>query len=276
MVTQPNTPEQQSALDVVTAIFASYGLQTLTPTIINLVQTGATVDTITMALRDTPEYAARFPAMKALNAAKRGFNEAQYIQYETVAAQTEAQYGLPSGFLTDAHRIEQLLVNNVSASQLQSRAQINAAAAINAPQETRDALRDLYGIDKGALTAFYFDPDNSEPYLQKVTAAATLAGAADRQQIELDRATAERLSALGLSDQAVNSAFGTVANLGSLTGGIGEVVDQASLVDAAFGDAAAQRKVQRVVGGRVAQFQQTQGAAAAQGGIVGLGQSSTR
>ena len=211
--------------------------------------------------------------MQALNAKGQGFSEADYINYERNAAQTEQQYGFPKGFLTDSHRIAGMLEAGVSASEVNTRAQINAAASLTAPQETKDALKNLYGLDQSALAAYYFDPENSLPYLQKQYSAASIAGAAAKQAIGIGTTEAERLAAQGVSDAQAASGFAQVSANTALTAGIGETASQQTLIDAAFGNAQAAQQVQRIGQGRVNQFQSGGGAQAGQAGVAGLSTS---
>lgn len=267
-----------NAYDSLASYFSLYNLQSLLPVIQNFMKQGITDQaTLMLNLRQSPEYKARFPAMETLNQKGRGFSEADYINYERNAASTEQQYGLPKGFLTDQHRITEMLTKDVSASEVVDRAKLNQAVAMDAPQETKDALKNLYGLGQDALTAFYFDPDNALPYLQRQYASATIAGEAARQSIDINRTTAEDLAAQGVSADAAAQGFGKVAGLTALEYGSGETVSQADLIAAAVGnDAAAAAKVNRVGGGRVAAFSGGGSAAGTQGGVSGLGVSGTR
>jgi len=266
-----------NAYDTLNAILAQFGLQSLSGNLQTYMQQGITDQAALLAnIRATPEYKARFPAMTVLNQKGRGFSEADYINYERSAAATEQQYGFPKGFLTDPHRIQGMLENDVSASEVTDRAKINASVALDAPQETKDALQRLYGLDQGAVAAFYFDPENSVPYLEKQAASAQIAGAAARQQVDIDRTTAETLQAQGISQAQAASGFATVQGLTGLEYGMGETASQADLVGAAFGQGPASAKVQRVAQGRVNQFAGGGGAQAVQAGVTGLGVSGSR
>jgi hypothetical protein len=262
-----------NAFEQIRAAFEAYGLQTLVPRIQEFMVQGITDPaSIILMLRSTPEYKARFPAMEALNQKGRGFSEADYINYERNAAEQEQRYGFPRGFLTDPGRVQQMLENDVSASELNERARLNAAVSINAPQELKDSLRRLYGLDESALAAYYLDPDNAVPYLEKQYAASSLAGQAARQQLDIDRQLAEDLVAQGITEAAGAQGFQQVAGLRGLQTGFGEQATQDEIIRATFGDQAASEKVERVVKGRTAEFSTTGGGAAeSQQGVVGLG-----
>jgi hypothetical protein len=270
-----DTQAQQDAFALLNAQFQAYGLGTLAPVIMDYVRQGYSGDTISMLLRQTPEYQARFPAMASLAARGQAMNEVDYVNYEINARQQEAQYGLPTGMLSDPQNIARMLENNVSASDLNQRVALNAAAGMDAPPELKQTLQDYYGLDStAALTAYYLDPEHSLDYLNQQMATAKIGAAARRQSLSLGVTDAQTLAAQGVTDAQANQAFGTVAALRGLEGGTGETVSQGTLVKAAFGDAAAQDQVTRVQKGRTAQFAQGGGASAAQQGITGLGSTT--
>ena len=272
------TDTNPNAFDALTSYFTAYGLESLLPEIQKYMRQGITDQaTLLLTLRQSQAYKDRFPAMAALNAKGRGFSEADYINYERNAASTESQYGLPRGFLTDPHRIQGMLEADVSASEVVERAKVNQAAALDAPQETKDALKNLYGLGQDALTAYYFDPNNALPYLQNQYASATIAGEAARQRLDISRTTAEALNAQGVSAAQADAGFQQVAGLTGLESGSGETVDQQTLIAAALsGDPTAKAAVQRVGQGRVGQFQGGGSVAGTQSGVAGLGSSGTR
>lgn len=262
-----------NAFEAIKNQFIQYGLESLVPKIQEYLEQGITdAATLILMLRQTPEYQRRFPAMAALNQKGVAITEADYINYERNAGELEQRFALPKGFLTDPTRIQQMLENDVSASELSDRVQLNAAAAYKAPQEVRNAMRDLYGLDETSLAAYYLDPDNAVPYLEKQYAAANVAGYAARQRIMLDRSTAEMLAEQGVTADQADQGFQQVAGLTGLSSGQGEQATQSDLIGATFGDAAAREKVQRVSSGRTAEFKQGGGAATGQSGVTGLGQ----
>jgi hypothetical protein len=268
---------KQSSKALIQSVLDSRGLGTLTNDIYTYLQSGVQdPNMLTQKLRtESQAYKDRFPGMDVMLKMGHNYNEGYYVNYETYAAGLEQQYGLPKGYLTDRNRITQLIENNVTASDLNARVQANAAAVMDAPQETRDALQRLYGVDAAGLTAYYLDPDNSLPYLQKQYAAASLAGQAAQQQIGVDRQTAERLAAQGLSEQQQAAAFAGVAAQHGLSAGA-NAVDQATLINAQFGDQAAQEAVTRLQRQRLAEFAGGGEAAGTTAGVVGLGSSGSR
>ena len=218
----------------------------------------------------------RFPAYNDMLKAGKGISIDQYVTYEKNISDAASLYGLPKSFVADRTYVADILKAGVSANEFAARAQIARDNSLLAPPETKQALQSLYGVTPGDLTAYWMDPDKALPILQQQATAAAVAGAGLANGVAVDRATAERIGAMGYSDAQVRSGFGSAAGQQALSTGNGETVSQQQLVDAQFGNVAAQQAVQRVQQGHVAQFQQGGGAQTVQSGVSGLGQSGTR
>jgi hypothetical protein len=258
----------QNAYTFLLETFRQYGLESLAGKIMGFLREGYDQATIPFLLRDTEEYKARFPAMEELSRKGVGFDEASYVNFERNALQQEQRYGLPKGMLSDPGRVRQMLVNDIDADDLNARVAMNAAAAQDAPQDLKDALRDYYGLDEGSLTAYYLDPDNSLSLLQRQSAAARVGQYAREQNLAVDRAKAEALAAQGYSEGQLREGMATAAALSGLG------LSQDTLMEAGMGDVAAQRAVREVQTARQAQFQGGGGAAETQQGVTGLRSSN--
>ena len=268
--------QQQGAVrDSLIAAFNQYGLGSLYTKIVEWAKQDYSADSIMLMLRETPEYKQRFPAMAALAAKGRGISESDYIKYERTAANFEQMYGLPDGMLTG--KVTELLTNEVSAEELQSRVQLAAAGSITAPEDFKAEMRDRFGIQPGDLTAYYLDPDTALPLLEKKYAMAIIGTEARRQGV--DGISTDYLGLLqneGVTQAAAKQGFGQVAYSEGLTVGAGETATTMDLAQNAFGtDAEAAKKVQRVAGSRTARFAQGGSYAGSSGGLTGLGASST-
>jgi hypothetical protein len=274
MATITTTEQKRTATQLLSEMFTQYGLSSLVPLLTTLIKEETDDAVVLMRIRQSAEYKDRFPAMAALNSKGIPFNEQNYFDYEIRANQLESQYGLPRGMLTSRDQIKNLLENNVDAQDLTRRMVLNAAASQTAPQETKDALQRLYGIDQGGLTAYYLDPQNSLSTLEQVSAAASIAGVADKQGFTIEREQAERLNAEGFSATQARDAFGTAASLRGLGKSTGQALSDADLTGAAFGDAAALQKVQTEQKRASAAFEGGGSAAASTSGISGLGRAS--
>ncbi len=268
------TQDQQNILASIQAVFSGYGINSLYAKIEQYVRDGYNADTISLMLRQTPEYAARFPAMATLNAKGRGISEAAYLDYERTAAQLEKQYGLPQGMLTG--NVTGMLEKDISASEMLDRVKMSVANSYNASPELKKALHDYYGIDGNGIAAYFVDPDIAEPLLQKQAASAAIGAAALQQDLNVNVLTAEQLQQLGVSAAQAQQGFGQVAGMKELFSGSGDTVSQDQAVQGVLaGDQAALQDVNRAAGGRKARFEQGGDILATQAGMSGLQSAAT-
>ena len=100
--------------------------------------------------------------------------------------------------------VTDLLLNEVDAEELRARAEMAGAAAITAPEDFKQTMRDYYGIDEGGLAAYFLDPDNVQASLERQSAAARTGAIAARQNVpNVARELAEDLYDQGIQDQNV-------------------------------------------------------------------------
>lgn len=268
--------QQQAAVrDSLTSLFNSYGLSGLYGKIVEWAKQDYSAETIVLMLRQTQEYKQRFPAMEELAKKGRGISEADYIGYERTAAAYEQAYGLPQGMLMN--NVGKLLLSDVSVQELEDRVQLAAAASITAPEDFKAEMRDRFGINQGALTAYYLDPDTALPLLEKQYAMAVIGTEARRQGVEgISTDFLGLLQNQGVTQDQAKANFGEVAYAEGLSVGAGETATTMDLAESAFGTSAdATRKVQRVAGSRKARFQGGGGYTGGREGLTGIGVSST-
>lgn len=267
--------EQRRIAQTVKAIFAQYGLGSLNAVIEDYARKDFSAESIAIMLRQTPQYKQRFPAMEALAAKNRAITEAEYIDYERTAAGLERQYGLPRDMLMG--RVTDLLTNEVSASELNDRVVLAASAAIQAPEDFRQTMRDFYDIDTGGLTAYFLDPQVATPLLEKQYASSIIGAEARRQGVGIDVYGAENLQELGISREQARTGFREVAQAAPLTEGRGDIVTQGQLISGTFAEnEQAQQAIERARGARRGRFQQGGGVLATSGGVAGAGTAATR
>lgn len=216
----------------VKAAFEMYGLSSLFPLIQQYAQQGLTEDQIYLNLRGTDAYKARFPAMATLSQQGRAITEAAYIDYERKASQMEQMYGLPKGMVMGS--ITDLLVNDVSAMELQDRIVLASADSITAPEDLKRQIQDYYGIDgEEAMRAYYLDPDIALPILKKQSASARIGVQAVRAGVtNVGRTLAEELQGLGVTEEAAGKGFQQVSYQSGLMAGRGDVASQDALIGA--------------------------------------------
>jgi len=266
------TAAQDATAAAVQNLFESYGLSGMYNTILDYARRGYGADTILLHLRQTPEYKARFPAMEALNKQGRAMTEAQYVDYEKQAAAIEQRYGFPKGMVMGS--VTDLLVGNVSAAELNDRAQIAVADSLQAPDDLKNTLRDYYGLDpETALRAYYLDPNKALPLLEKQSASARIGTWAARQGVTgVDRGLAEDLQGFGVTEAEAEQGFGRVAYQSGLGAGKGDVATQSQRIDANLrGDATAIGAVERAASSRRGRFEGGGQFASSRQGMAGIG-----
>lgn len=270
-----STTAPESAFGFMKRVLEQWGLGSLYEEAVGIFQRNpADPDMAWLEIRQTQAYADRFPGMAEMAAKGIGFDEGEYLEYERDLLGWEQEYGLPAGTLKG--RMKDLLIGDVSPSEVKERLDVNRAAALSAPKETRDALASMYGVDLGALTAYYLDPDRTVGELQKQFQAASIAGVGSRYGFGLSANEAERYAELGVTAQQAEAGFGDVAAMNSLTQGYGETVSRDEMLAGRLGgDVGAAARTARAVRSRQAGMRGGGGASEGRGGIAGLGSAST-
>ena len=165
---------QISALDTVKTALWQYGLDNLSDWATNRIMSSDNVPAaqILMDMRQTPEYQQRFPGMAARAAnGLPPITENEYINLEQAYSKTARNYQLPEGFMTPQEQAI-LIGHDVSAEEFQDRVINGYNVAMSAPKETRQLLKDYYGLHQGDLAAYYLDPTRAKNIWQKQTQSA--------------------------------------------------------------------------------------------------------
>lgn len=268
-----NASARRAVIAEVQGIFAQYGLSSLYGRIVEYAQAGYNAASIALMLRETPEYAQRFPAMQSLAAKGRAISEAEYVGYEQFAASLETRFGVPKGMLMG--QVTNLLTNEVSANELQDRVTLASADALTAPDDLKQQMQDYFGVGQDALTAYYLDPTIAMPLLEKQSAMARIGTQAARQYVQINAQTAQGLQELGVSEQQAQQGFGQVRRQTTFTEGRGETTTQAGLISGTFGNEDAAAKTQRIAASRTGRFQEGGGFVGSQSGVTGIGSGAS-
>ena len=267
---------QRATIQTLQAAFAEYGLQGLFPAIERFARQDLSEGMILLELRKTPEYQQRFPAMRALSEKGRVITEGEYIAFERNAAQLERAYGLPAGML-NKDAITNLLINEVSGRELEERVTMAAAGAFALSQEVRDTFSRFYGIDSGALTAYFLDPEKALPLLNKQFVSSQIGAEAAMQDITIQSRLAEELTERGVGVEEARRGFGEVRGLRALSEGRGDLASQEQLIGSRLmNQQDSEEAVQRAQAARVGRFQQGGGMLTGERGVVGAGTAATR
>jgi hypothetical protein len=207
----------QSAYDLLLAEFNRYGLGTLLDDVKDLIVTGADEASLTLALRQTKAYQARFAANKdRIAKGLRALSEAEYVTLEDQYQNVMRNYGLPATYYTkDATGkqagFEKFIAGDVSAAELEDRISIAQKRVIDAPPQVKEALRQFYpDIKDGEILAYTLDPEKGLADIQKKVLAAEIGGAAMGAKLGATAARSEELARYGVTAETARQGFGAI------------------------------------------------------------------
>ena len=274
----------ETANEIIRDALTMYGLESLLNNeeldLINLYQDTADMDAVWARIKQTQEYADRFPGMAALTAAGRAIGEYEYISLERQYAYAMSMYGLPANFYDGPEDFGNLIAGDVGPNELTARLSLASEAAISVPAEVKQQLEDYYGVTEQDLTAYYLDPERATNIFEERErfGAAQIGGAAIQTGMgPITRESAERISASGITETEARQGFQTVAatTLQEETASEQEDITETDVALGLMGiDEESRRKTEGRRQRRLAQFKQSGGPAATQAGYIGLGSAN--
>lgn len=251
----------QNAITVLTDRFNKYGLGSLVPKIKELAIAGASEDTISLQLQETPEYQQRFRANQ--DRIKRGLSvlsPADYLNLEDDYRQILRAYGLRQ-FDNDDY-VTQFISNDISTTELSNRVATAVQRVQNADPAILTTLRSFYGISDNDLVAYVLDPNQQFQKIERQVAAAEIGAAAGLQGLSTGVAVAEQLAAQGITKAQAQKGYATIADilptaekLSDIYGGTLDEYRQNEAEQEVFNTlASAQRKRQKLIEREAASF----------------------
>lgn len=261
------SPTSASAYELMVATLREWGLESLAPDVLALIQEGYTNDVIALRLQDTTGYKTRFAGNEARRQAGLPvLSPREYLATEAAYRQILESNGMPPGFYDQPSDFSGWIGSDVSPSEINERVGLAVSAAQRVDEGTRRAFRDLYGVQTNDLAAYFLDRERALPLVQKQARAASIAGAANNNGVQFDRGLSERLATSTLvGDSEVDTAVSTVTDLarqgsflGDLYGDPGYDLSTAA-EDVFFADSAARRRRQKLAGKQEADFSQGSG-----------------
>jgi hypothetical protein len=214
--------ERQSAYDQLYQEFDQYGLASLVTPLKGLIEDGLDVrsSSFRLKLRESEEYKKRFAAnAQRLQKGLRALSEAEYIGLEDQYQDVMRRYGLPESYYTkgDVGRqegFEKFISGDVSPVELEDRVQTAQRRVLNAPKEIKDALTQFYGaeVGNGDILAYVLDPGKAIENIKRKVTAAEIGGGALRAGLNVSRTRAEELEMAGVTKEAAQQGFGTIAS----------------------------------------------------------------
>lgn len=202
---------ERDAFMAVNALFKNFGLETLASKIFDYVKSGFSADTISILLQDTAEYKQRFVGNEARK--KAGLpvlNPAEYLATEAAYRQVMESAGLPKGFYDQNTDFADFIGKNVSPTEIQSRVDLAVQATTLAPDEYKQALRQM-GIADGEMVAYWLDEKKAMPLLTKAAATAKIGAQALAQGLRFDQGYSQTLAQKGITAEQAAQGYSAIA-----------------------------------------------------------------
>lgn len=202
--------DQRDAFAALSALFASYGLQSLAPKIFDYVKQGYGADTISLLLQDTAEYKSRFSGNEARRQAGLPvLTPAQYLATESAYRQVLSSAGLPVGFYDTPQDFTDFISRDISPTELKDRAD-EASRVMTGQPELRQAMKDLYGVSDGDIAAYFINPQRAEPILRQREQAAEIAAQGIARGFGASQ-NAERFAQQGITAAQAAQGYGLIS-----------------------------------------------------------------
>lgn len=206
--------QQQSIWDFMDSLLKSWGIPQLGNDLKKIITEGMTTQNeITLALSQTHAYKVRFAGNELR--AKKGLAQllpAQYIQLENSYRDVLRAYGMPQGFYDQHKDFEQLIGNDISPSELQTRAQIAHDQYMAAPDYVKNLWNQYFGT-KGDAIASILDPKRAMSVIQDRANMVAMGGAAHQSGFgNLNAQDARRLVQAGVTTTQGESGFANIAD----------------------------------------------------------------
>jgi hypothetical protein len=240
------TGANRDAAVALTALFKSYGLESLAPRIVDFIKQGYSADTISVLLVDTKEYKDRFKGNEARQ--KAGLpvlSPAEYLSVESAYREVMSTAGVPKGFYDQPSDFTSWIAADVSPTEIKQRVDAATDLVNNADKATKDYFAKYYS--KGDMIAYALDQKRAAPLVGKQFEAAKIGGAAADQGLQVGKDLTESLASEGVTRQQAQSGFGFIASekdnanklasIGGVQGfSIADLADEVFLSDAGIAD----------------------------------------
>jgi hypothetical protein len=223
-----------SAYNLLYDEFDKYGLGTLVSDIKNILVEGSLDPAeFSLKVRGTDAYKARFIANEArLSKGLRALSPAAYIALEDQYQEVMRQYGLPESYYAKTgtgvqEGFRKLIENDVSNIELEDRISTAQKRVINANPEVLASLKEFYpDISNADILAYTLDPKNAIENIKRKVTAAEIGGAATQAGLKTGMTRAEELAAAGITKDAAQQGFRTVAEVAPRGGQLAEIYKQ--------------------------------------------------
>lgn len=205
---------QRDALAIIQMTLRAYGLDSprLADWAWQSLIAGNSIEQILLELEQQPEYKSAFPEIEArqrrsleLGLQLEPMGPAEILEYRTRAKALMHTFGLPDSFYSDNQNFFDLITNDVSLDELNSRLELASRRVANAPDAVRSMFEDVFGTDTDrALYLAFTNTDTTIGALEDMVQTAEAGGAAKRFGFGLSRPEMQRIADINISyDQAV-------------------------------------------------------------------------
>jgi hypothetical protein len=266
----------RNAFALLKGVFAQYGLDDLSIVIETLMKEGYEPEEATLALKTDPRYNKAYVARFRGNELRRtaGLNvlsEAEYLALEDDYTKTLKSYGLENYFgvdkATKQSAIADVIGADVSAIEFTDRVSTAVDRVKMADPATKSAFQQFYGIGEADLVKYFLDPKKALVNLKEKATAAEIGGAAIGQGLAATATTAEDLARFGVTRQAAQVGYETIAGELPTATKLGQIYDEEGITygqteaeQATFkGLASAKRKREQLKAREEASFQGSSG-----------------
>lgn len=226
-MTAPLDSGQQNAYDSLVATLRQWGLESLAPDVLGLVQGGHDQNTIPILLQQTDAYKQRFSGNGIRR--KQGMpvlSPAEYLATEQSYKQIMQSNGLPQGFYDQPSDFADWIGKDVSPQEISTRVNYAVDAAQRVDEGSKKAFQDYYGVDTSHLAAFFLDQNRAMPHIQQSARAAMIGGTGFDNGVNFSRAQAEGYATSGVSDQQLQQTTAQAAGLAQGVGKLGQIYGQ--------------------------------------------------
>lgn len=244
--------DSENAYQMLVRMLEEWGLGSLAPDVLGLLQDGHTQDQVSLLIQDTSAYKQRFVGNEARRkAGLAALSPAEYLSTEASYRRIMESAGMPSGFYDHPDDFASWIGADVSPSEIQSRVSLATDAAATLDDNSKKAFWEYYRVGESDLAAYFLDRERAMPTIQKQARAAQVGAAANRNQLGVNVTLAEQLAGSNVTDADLAGTVGTAARLTQDLGQIASFYGDAYTVNDAtnelfFADEQAQKKRERL------------------------------
>jgi hypothetical protein len=241
---------------------------------------GATADmaAVNVWIRDQPEFIAKFPAMKDLEAKGIYWSPADYMTYTQKVNEAMSRAGIPKEFWNDPEDYATLLRNDWSIDEVTDAVAQAEDAVLNLPPDVKAQMQS-WGLTDGDLTAFWLNDDKGMTLAQRKQAQQAAGVGATSTRSGFGPLTQAQATGL-VQTVGAEAATSGVQAMGQLAPVFAETAEetmagsdltQETGLGAIKGEAASTSAIERRRQSRKSKFEGGGGAASGGAGAQGLG-----